>query len=94
MLGKCDRLRKELSRAYSAIPLNRGYIRRLADEINAIERAIAAPQCLGSVQLSASLDVLDDETFDRTRMDPRMSNEALAQTVVGCESKDRRLQHA
>jgi hypothetical protein len=44
MLGKCVRLRAELSRAYQATPRNIGYIRRLAADIQAIERTITALQ--------------------------------------------------
>jgi hypothetical protein len=68
MLGKCDRLRKELSRAHAASPRNAGYIRRLADEINVIERDIAASQC--KVQLSADFAPLDEEAVDRMFVAP------------------------
>ena len=66
MLGKCDRLRKELSRAYATSLRNAGYIQRLADEINIIERAIATSEC--ETQLSANVAALDDEAVDRMRV--------------------------
>lgn len=44
LLGKCERLRHELSRAYRACPRNMGYIARLAAEIDTIEQTLAASQ--------------------------------------------------
>jgi hypothetical protein len=93
MLGKCDRLRKELSRAYATSLRNAGYIQRLADEINIIERAIATSEC--ETQLSANVAALDDEAVDRMIAAPhRACEETLAQAIVGCESKDRSGQDA
>jgi hypothetical protein len=93
LLGKCDRLRKELSKAYGAGPRNAGYIRRLADEINVVERAIAASKC--ESRSSANFAALDDEAIDRMLLaQHRPSDEALAPAVVGCESKDRSGEHA
>ena len=95
MLGKFDRLRKELSRAYAATPRNAGYIRRLADEINVLERAIAAPHCEVGTQLSADVAALDDEAVDQMFVTPhRAFRVAPVSTIAGSESKDRSGQHA
>jgi len=94
MLGKCDRLRKELSRAYAANPRNAGYIRRLADEINVVEGAMAASQCEVSAQLGAAFVALDDKAVDRMFVAPNQAaDEAQAPAIDGCESKDRSGQH-
>ena len=84
LLGKCDRLQDELSRADDANPRHSGYIRCLADEISALERAIAATRCRVSARPSARSAALLDEAVDRMFVAPhRASGDALAPAISG-----------
>jgi len=61
MLGKCARLRRELSSAYQASPRNLGYIQRLAAEIREIEDAVSsAPAHDVSGRSQARIDRSDE----------------------------------
>jgi hypothetical protein len=69
MLGKCGRLRRELAEAFGATPRNLGYIRRLAAEIDRLERLEAGiqPRASEAVEPEATVSALDRAQAVNTR---------------------------
>ncbi len=69
MLGKCARLRRQLSEAYEASPRNLRYIQRLAAEIRAIEDAVTSAAGDDGARAKAQID-RSDELVDRVVQPP------------------------